>query len=58
MKSCVDCDGSGEICDVCGAAMPSCSCLEDKQLTYSECETCEGTGAVPDVWDEEEELRI
>jgi hypothetical protein len=39
---CFRCDGTGEICDVCGEAPGACRCGED--ASYSPCDSCKGTG--------------
>jgi hypothetical protein len=42
---CFRCDGTGQICDICGESEAACRCLEDgEEPTFSPCEDCHGTG--------------
>lgn len=43
-RRCFTCDGSGEMCDVCGESETACRCDEP---TFSPCEHCDGDGTVP-----------
>jgi len=44
-KRCFLCDGTGQICDICGESATACECLNDGlEPTFSECEACLGTG--------------
>jgi hypothetical protein len=46
--ACFQCDGSGEMCDVCGASRAFCEssgvCGDD--ATYADCDNCNGSGRV------------
>lgn len=43
-KPCFECNGTGQMCDVCGEAENACFCDADEDATYSDCEACGGTG--------------
>lgn len=43
--SCFQCDGTGQMCDICGESETACSC-DEMERTFSACEDCKGVGQV------------
>jgi len=43
--NCFRCDGTGNLCNICGESERACSCEDDgEEPTYFECTDCDGTG--------------
>lgn len=51
-RPCFMCDGSGQMCNICGEAEPVCSC---EKLDFRDCEDCEGTGVASADRDKDDE---
>jgi hypothetical protein len=46
-KPCFRCDGTGEICNVCGESRAACKCnFKIGEEDYGPCEDCAGEGSV------------
>lgn len=43
-KPCFLCDGTGQMCNVCGESQKACSCPEDEPFDGFDCTSCNGTG--------------
>jgi hypothetical protein len=48
-KKCLRCDGTGQVCDVCGESEAACTCNEEENgevvnTTFGECPDCKGAG--------------
>ena len=41
--NCFDCNGTGQMCDVCGEAENACHC-DDGEQALSDCQVCGGDG--------------
>jgi hypothetical protein len=52
VKQCFNCDGTGQLCDICGESSKACGCEPDEidahvaeyDEQYSVCPHCNGTG--------------
>ena len=42
IRKCFRCDGTGEICSICGESGEACGCEEDER--FEGCPDCGGTG--------------